>query len=158
MPPVEPLGSSVAMWICSPSFLSLHWASLPVARIWPTASRTFGDGRHEYALVARTGGASVVDVTDPSLPVYVGLLAAEGGTAQDIKVYADHAFFIGAGDTGMLVFDLQRLRDVEALPVTLTLVTMVSLPRIISSSIHRVDSRFPSVRRVGVTPAAVACT
>ena len=73
----------------------------------------------EYALVARTGGASVVDVTDPSLPVYVGLLEAQGGTAQDIKVYADHAFFIGAGDTGMPVFDLRRLRNVGALPVTL---------------------------------------
>jgi len=73
----------------------------------------------EYALVARTGGASVVDITDPSRPLYVGLLAAEGGTAQDIKVYADHAFFIGDSDTGMPVFDLRRLRDVEALPVTL---------------------------------------
>jgi choice-of-anchor B domain-containing protein len=75
---------------------------------------------NEYALVGRTGGASVVDVTDPSLPVYVGLLAAEGGSALDIKVYADHAFFIGTGDTGMPVFDLRRLRNVEAFPVTLT--------------------------------------
>ncbi len=73
----------------------------------------------EYALVARVGGASVVDVTIPSLPVYVGLLAVEGGTAQDIKVYADHAFFIGAGDTGMPVFDLRRLRSPGDLPVTL---------------------------------------
>ena len=75
--------------------------------------------RREYALVARRGGAAVVDVTDPSLPVYIGLLAVEGGTAQDIKVYADHAFFIGAGDTGMPVFDLRRLRDVMEPPVTL---------------------------------------
>ena len=74
--------------------------------------------RREYALVARSGGASVVDVTDPSFPVYMGVLAVEGGTAQDIKVYADHAFFIGAGDTGMPVFDLRRLRDVEDLPVS----------------------------------------
>ena len=74
----------------------------------------------EYALVARIGGASVVDVTDPLLPVYVGLLAAEGGTAQDIKVYADHAFFIGAGNTGMPVYDLRRLRDLTEFPVTLT--------------------------------------
>jgi len=74
----------------------------------------------EYALVGRMGGASVVDVTDPSLPVYVGLLAVEGGTAQDIKVYADHAFFIGSDSTGMPVFDLRRLRDVSERPVTLT--------------------------------------
>ena len=75
--------------------------------------------RREYALVARMGGAAVVDVTEPSLPVYVGLLAVEGGTAQDIKVYADHAFFIGAGNTGMPVFDLRRLRGVREFPVTL---------------------------------------
>ena len=73
----------------------------------------------EYALIGRTGGASVVDVTDPSLPVYVGVLAVEGGTAQDIKVYADHAFFIGADSTGMPVFDLRRLRGVSEFPVTL---------------------------------------
>ena len=75
--------------------------------------------RREYALVGRDGGASVVDVTNPSLPIYVGLLAVEGGTAQDIKVYADHAFFIGAGNTGMPVFDLRRLRGVSEFPVTL---------------------------------------
>ena len=74
----------------------------------------------EYALVGRIGGASMVDVTDPSRPVYVGLLAVEDGTAQDIKVYADHAFFIGADSTGMPVFDLRRLRGVSAFPVTLT--------------------------------------
>jgi choice-of-anchor B domain-containing protein len=62
----------------------------------------------------------MVDVTDPSRPVYVGLLAVEDGTAQDIKVYADHAFFIGADSTGMPVFDLRRLRGVSAFPVTLT--------------------------------------
>ena len=73
----------------------------------------------EYALVGRIGGASVVDVTDPSLPVYVGLLAVEHGTAQDIKVYADHAFFIGSDSTGMQVFDLRRLRGVSEFPVTL---------------------------------------
>jgi len=75
---------------------------------------------HEYALVGRMGGAAVVDITSPSLPVYVGLLAVEGGTAQDIKVYADHAFFIGADSTGMPVFDLRRLREVTEFPVTLT--------------------------------------
>ncbi|SVD27197.1 uncharacterized protein METZ01_LOCUS380051, partial [marine metagenome] len=75
--------------------------------------------RHEYALIGRIGGAAVVDITDPSAPFYVGLLAVENGTAQDIKVYADHAFFIGAGNTGMPVFDLRRLRGARELPVNL---------------------------------------
>ena len=75
--------------------------------------------RQEYALIGRAGGAAVVDVTDPSAPFYVGLLAIEDGSAQDIKVYADHAFFIGAGNTGMPVFDLRRLRGVRELPIHL---------------------------------------
>ncbi|MFB3113278.1 MAG: choice-of-anchor B family protein, partial [Gemmatimonadales bacterium] len=75
----------------------------------------------EYALVARTGGTAVVDITEPSNPVYLGLLSAGPGSALDVKVYADHAFFIGGGQAtrGMLVFDLKRLRDIRNPPVTL---------------------------------------
>ncbi len=74
--------------------------------------------RREYALVGRRGGAGIVDITNPSSPRYLGLVLAEGGSAQDIKVYADHAFFIGSGNTGMAVFDLTRLRVVSNPPVT----------------------------------------
>ena len=108
------------------AFLPLSELGLPpgsrvlAAGITDVWGWTDPETRREYALVGRIGGASVVDVTDPSLPVYVGLLAVEGGTAQDIKVYADHAFFIGAGNTGMPVFDLRRLRNVREAPVTLT--------------------------------------
>jgi choice-of-anchor B domain-containing protein len=75
----------------------------------------------EYALVARTGGTAAVDITEPSNPVYLGLLSAGPGSALDVKVYADHAFFIGGGQAtrGMLVFDLKRLRDIRNPPVTL---------------------------------------
>ena len=74
--------------------------------------------RREYALVGRRGGAGVVDITNPTSPTYLGLVLAEGGSAQDIKVYADHAFFIGSGNTGMPVFDLRRIRGVSDPPVT----------------------------------------
>jgi choice-of-anchor B domain-containing protein len=74
--------------------------------------------RREYALVGRRGGAGIVDITNPSSPTYLGLVLAEGGSAQDIKVYADHAFFIGMGNTGMAVFDLSRVRGVTNAPVT----------------------------------------
>ena len=74
--------------------------------------------RREYALVGRRGGDGIVDITNPSSPRYLGLVLAEGGSAQDIKVYADHAFFIGSGNTGMAVFDLTRLRVVSNPPVT----------------------------------------
>jgi choice-of-anchor B domain-containing protein len=77
----------------------------------------------EYALVGRLDGASFVDITDPTAPAYLGNLPmTEGSNAavwRDIKVYADHAFIVadGAGQHGMQVFDLTRLRGVEE-PVT----------------------------------------
>ena len=71
----------------------------------------------EYALVGRRGGAGIVDITSPTAPVYLGVVLAEGGSAQDLKVYADHLFFIGSGDTGMPVFDLRRVRDIAEPPV-----------------------------------------
>jgi choice-of-anchor B domain-containing protein len=76
-----------------------------------------------YALVARRDGASFVDVTDPASPRVVGTLARTEGSRpsvwRDIKVIDTHAFIVsdGAGDHGMQVFDLTRLRDVEGAPV-----------------------------------------
>jgi choice-of-anchor B domain-containing protein len=80
----------------------------------------------EYALVGRVDGTSFVDISDPANPVYVGDLpktaTSPGSTWRDIKVYKDHAFIVadGAGEHGMQVFDLTRLRDVENPPVTFT--------------------------------------
>ncbi len=74
------------------------------------------DTGNEYAIVGRSDGASFIDVTDPSNPVYVGdLPMTEGARARawrDIKVYQNHAFIVsdGAGKHGMQVFDLTRLR------------------------------------------------
>lgn len=77
----------------------------------------------EYALVGRNDGTSFVDITDPVNPVLVGDLPKTPDTPpsqlwRDIKVYADHAFIVadGAGDHGMQVFDLRRLRDVADKP------------------------------------------
>jgi choice-of-anchor B domain-containing protein len=74
----------------------------------------------EYALVGRTGGAVFIDVTDPASPVYLGVLPANPSGARDLKVYRDHLFFTGdgAGDHGLMVFDLTRLRDVTTSPMT----------------------------------------
>ena len=77
----------------------------------------------EYALVGRNDGTSFVDITDPATPVLVGDLPKTRDTPpsqlwRDIKTYADHAFIVadGAGDHGMQVFDLRRLRDVTDPP------------------------------------------
>jgi len=80
----------------------------------------------EYALAGRMDGTAFVDVTDPENPVYLGSLPmTEGARAnawRDIKTYRNHAYIVadGAGDHGMQVFDLTRLRDVSAseAPVT----------------------------------------
>ena len=73
----------------------------------------------EYALVGRNDGTSFIDITDPSNPVLVGDLPKPWGTPpsqlwRDIKTYRDHAYIVadGAGEHGMQVFDLSRLRDV----------------------------------------------
>ncbi len=77
----------------------------------------------EYALVGRYDGTSFVDVSDPSDPRYVGNLpmteGAQGNSWRDIKVFDDHAFIVadGAGQHGMQVFDLTKLRDVRGEPV-----------------------------------------
>ena len=78
----------------------------------------------EWALIGRIDGTSMVDVTDPYNPLYVGNLpktaASPASTWRDIKVYKDHAFIVadGARDHGMQVFDLRQLRDVQSPPVT----------------------------------------
>ncbi|MDT8342035.1 MAG: choice-of-anchor B family protein [Longimicrobiales bacterium] len=73
-------------------------------------------GRY-YALVGMTDRASFVDMTDPLNPRVVGILpmteGANGSAWRDIKTYRDHAYIVsdGAGQHGMQVFDLTRLRD-----------------------------------------------
>ena len=80
----------------------------------------------EYALVGRNDGTSFIDITAPTNPILVGDLPKPRGTPpsqlwRDIKTYKDHAFIVadGAGDHGMQVLDLTRLRDIrhEEMPV-----------------------------------------
>ncbi len=77
------------------------------------------DSGREYALVGRYDGTSFVDVSDPMNPRYLGNLplteGARGAVWRDIKVYKDHAFIVadGAGQHGMQIFDLTKLRDVR---------------------------------------------
>jgi len=77
----------------------------------------------EYALVGRRDALSFVDVTDPLNPVYIGQLTRTAGapssTWRDIKVYKDHAFIVSdnAGNHGMQIFDLTKLRDYQNTPI-----------------------------------------
>ena len=78
----------------------------------------------EYALVGRNDGMAFVDISDPANPVVKGNLplteGANPSTWRDVKVYADHAFIVAdnAGQHGVQVFDLQRLREDTQEPVT----------------------------------------
>ncbi len=79
---------------------------------------------NEYAIVGRTDGTAFINVTNAMNPVYLGNLpktpGSRGNLWRDIKVYDNHAFIVadGAGQHGMQIFDLTRLRNVPNAPVT----------------------------------------
>ena len=79
---------------------------------------------HEIAIVGRTDGTSFVDLTDPYNPVLLGNLPKTPGSRsaiwRDMKVYGNHVYIVadGAGQHGVQVFDLARLRDVGGESVT----------------------------------------
>lgn len=81
------------------------------------------DTGREYAILGRFDGTSFVDVTNAENPRYLGNLPLTDGANpnlwRDMKVYANHAFIVAdnAGQHGMQVFDLTRLRDVGEEPV-----------------------------------------
>ncbi|MDE2678109.1 MAG: choice-of-anchor B family protein [Gemmatimonadota bacterium] len=78
----------------------------------------------EIAIVGRSDGTAFVDLTDPHNPILLGNLPKTPGSRsaiwRDMKVFADHAYIVadGAGEHGVQVFDLRRLRDVSGEPVT----------------------------------------
>ncbi|HEX9725962.1 MAG TPA: choice-of-anchor B family protein [Vicinamibacteria bacterium] len=74
----------------------------------------------EYALMGLTTGTAFVDITNPEAPVYLGLLPTQTLPSpwRDLKVYKNYAFIVSeAPGHGMQVFDLKRLRKVNAPPV-----------------------------------------
>lgn len=87
--------------------------------IWGWTDPTNGN---EYAIVAMTNATAFVNITDAVNPIFLGRLNTNAGTNfwRDVKVYNNHAFIVadGAGDHGMQVFDLTRLRNVTNAPET----------------------------------------
>jgi len=86
-----------------------------VSDLWGWADPETG---REYALVGRSGGAAIVDVTDPAAPRYRGVVPANPSGTRDLKVYADHLFLTGhrARDHGLAVLYPTRLREPPADP------------------------------------------
>lgn len=83
-----------------------------VSDIWGWRDK---ETRHEYALLGSTEGLQIVDITNPTDPVYLGAIPKPGnGIWQDVEVYEDHAFVVcDVSPCGMQVFDLTRLRRID---------------------------------------------
>ncbi len=92
----------------------------PGERVSDVWGWTDPETKREYALVGRSGGMAIVDITNPTMPAYLGVVPANRSGARDLKIYHDHVFFTGdgAGAHGLIVFDLARLRTVENPPIT----------------------------------------
>ncbi len=63
----------------------------------------------EYALVGRTIGTSVIDVTDPDNPVDVGFFPGATSTWRDIKTWGDYAYVTNEQALGVAVLYLGDL-------------------------------------------------
>ena len=122
-PEVRCTDASAAGWECHDVDLV---AFLPVSAIggvrgmrlndlWGWTDSTTG---REYIIIGRSDGTSFVDMSDPAHPRYLGDLPMTPGSHaavwRDMKVYRSHAYITadGAGQHGVQVFDLRRLRAV----------------------------------------------
>lgn len=80
------------------------------------------DGK-EYAIIGLRNGTAFVDISNPNEIVLIGTLPTHTTESvwRDIKVYENHAYIVSeANGHGMQVFDLTRLTDITATPVTFT--------------------------------------
>lgn len=87
--------------------------------IWGWEDESTG---RRFVLQGLEDAVAFVDITDPSMPLYLGRLPLTAGARasvwRDIKVYDNHAFIVadGAGAHGMQVFDLTELRPHRGSP------------------------------------------
>ena len=85
---------------------SLSFPGTECNDVWGYVSST---GR-EYALVGLQNGFSVVDVTNPTLPVETFFIEGDQSIWRDIKVWNQYAFVTAdQGDRGLLIVDLEDL-------------------------------------------------
>ncbi|MEM6453988.1 MAG: choice-of-anchor B family protein [Acidobacteriota bacterium] len=82
----------------------------------------------EYALMGRSNGVAVLDLSDPTAPVYAANLPTQTGSStwRDVKVLGQYAYVVADfnGAHGMQVFDLSALRGLTTTPATLAPVTV----------------------------------
>ena len=97
-------------------------ATASVNDIWGWTDPQTG---REYALVGRTDGVALVDISNQESPVYMANLPTHEpdsacGSQRDVKVYRNYAYVVAeVCPNGLQVFDLTRVRSITNPPVTL---------------------------------------
>lgn len=64
---------------------------------------------NEYALVGASTGTSIVDLSDPSLPVELFFIAGDTSIWRDVKTYQNYAYVTNEEAGGLLIIDLSNL-------------------------------------------------
>jgi len=85
--------------------------------IWGWTSTVTGK---EYVLIGLLEGTGFVDITNPTAPIYLGMLATQtsSSTWRDIKTHQNYAYIVSeAGNHGIQVFDLLQLDNVTNPPI-----------------------------------------
>ncbi len=86
--------------------------------IWGWTSTVTGK---EYVLIGLLEGTGFVDITNPTTPIYLGMLPTQttNSTWRDIKTHQNYAYIVSeAFEHGIQVFDLLQLDNVTNPPVT----------------------------------------
>ena len=107
------------------SFLSIPsiggTATTELSGNWGWTDATSG---REFVLQGSSIGTHFIEITDPEVPVFVGILplpsTAQQNIWRELKTYKHYAYIVGdaAGDHGLQIFDLRKLLTATNLPVT----------------------------------------
>lgn len=84
-----------------------------IVALWGWKDPETGD---EYAAIGKSSGLAFVRLTDAKDPVYLGSIPKSDPVLPwvDVEIFKDHAFYTSESVGGLGIFDMTRLRDVEA--------------------------------------------
>ncbi len=109
-------GSADLLAFLPPSRMTHDGHYIQMNDVWGWTDTTT---KKEWVIAGRRDGSTFVDITNPTRPIVVADLPLTDGARpsswRDMKVYKDHAFIVSdsAGQHGMQVFDLTRLRTLK---------------------------------------------
>ena len=62
-------------------------------------------------------GVAVVDISDAKSPQLVGIMPSHNDGERNIRVYKNHAYVVGESQSGMLTYDLTKVRKFSDKPI-----------------------------------------